>query len=376
MNELNKILELAGIIVSPDAFDARDKKDDVGVTIDDMQVNDGNDEFSFEMDDDHEDGYDDLGFNVGEKLDKSASAGEWIKDFQKSDDPRFAGDSKEQRKNRALGAYYATQEEGIEEGGSYTAPSGSGIGGNSKQFQQDLARFISIIQEKGLKEPRDIEMYADRIIKKQGINAFDGVHAEYVAKAAMQQMGITEAEEDDFEELGGDDVDDSIIDLPKVDAKGAKPEPDFGKRYDKWYWGGPSDKFKEGIEDEDDGEIVDFEANDQDDDADDIIGIKPKVRGAKPEPDYQKEYDKWYWEGRGDKEFAEADDLSNGYGKEETFDEDDLFPNGFDSPIKSGKGPAGARQGDNPLNWRNSMTVKESISKSLYQELINFKKKG
>lgn len=39
------------------------------------------------------------------------SAGEWIKDFQNSKDPKFQGDSKEKRKQRALAARYAKCED-------------------------------------------------------------------------------------------------------------------------------------------------------------------------------------------------------------------------------------------------------------------------
>lgn len=46
---------------------------------------------------------------VDEVLSKKAPAGEWIKDFQKSDNPKFAGKSKEKRKQMALAAYYAKQ---------------------------------------------------------------------------------------------------------------------------------------------------------------------------------------------------------------------------------------------------------------------------
>jgi hypothetical protein len=46
---------------------------------------------------------------INEVLSKDASAGEWISDFVKSDNPKFAGKSTEQRKKQALGAYYAAQ---------------------------------------------------------------------------------------------------------------------------------------------------------------------------------------------------------------------------------------------------------------------------
>lgn len=47
--------------------------------------------------------------SVNEVLSKKAPAGEWIKDFQKSDNPKFAGKSMEKRKQMALAAYYAKQ---------------------------------------------------------------------------------------------------------------------------------------------------------------------------------------------------------------------------------------------------------------------------
>ena len=46
---------------------------------------------------------------LNEVLGKSASAGEWIHDFVHSDNPKFAGKSKEKRKQMALAAYYSAQ---------------------------------------------------------------------------------------------------------------------------------------------------------------------------------------------------------------------------------------------------------------------------
>ena len=48
---------------------------------------------------------------VDEVITKKTSAGEIIHDFQKSKNPKFAGKSKEQRKNQALGAYYGMHPE-------------------------------------------------------------------------------------------------------------------------------------------------------------------------------------------------------------------------------------------------------------------------
>jgi len=48
---------------------------------------------------------------IDEVLKKDASAGDWIHDFVHSDNPKFAGKSKAERKKMALGAYYAKQNE-------------------------------------------------------------------------------------------------------------------------------------------------------------------------------------------------------------------------------------------------------------------------
>jgi len=46
---------------------------------------------------------------IAEVLKASDDAGKWIGDFVKSDNPKFAGKSKEKRKQMALAAYYAAQ---------------------------------------------------------------------------------------------------------------------------------------------------------------------------------------------------------------------------------------------------------------------------
>ena len=51
----------------------------------------------------------DLEEQINEVLSKDASAGDWISDFTKSDNPKFAGKSKAKRKEMALAAYYAKQ---------------------------------------------------------------------------------------------------------------------------------------------------------------------------------------------------------------------------------------------------------------------------
>ena len=48
---------------------------------------------------------------LNEVLSKDASVGDWIHDFVHSDNPKFAGKSKAERKKMALGAYYGKQNE-------------------------------------------------------------------------------------------------------------------------------------------------------------------------------------------------------------------------------------------------------------------------
>ncbi len=53
---------------------------------------------------------------IEEKLTASDPASKWIADFVKSDNPKFAGKSKKERINQALGAYYAAKRGKVEEG--------------------------------------------------------------------------------------------------------------------------------------------------------------------------------------------------------------------------------------------------------------------
>lgn len=51
---------------------------------------------------------------LAEVLNKDAKAGDWISDFIKSDNPKFAGKSEAKRKEMALAAYYAKQNESVD----------------------------------------------------------------------------------------------------------------------------------------------------------------------------------------------------------------------------------------------------------------------
>lgn len=75
---------------------------------------------------------------VNEVLSTDEPAGKWIQDFVKSTDPKFAGDSKEQRIKRALGAYYAAQRNESTDYAffaEYTEP--SVVKGGAKEIKHD-----------------------------------------------------------------------------------------------------------------------------------------------------------------------------------------------------------------------------------------------
>ena len=48
---------------------------------------------------------------MGEKLDKDATAGDYVKDFQKSDAPQFKGKSKKKKQQMAIAAYLDAKED-------------------------------------------------------------------------------------------------------------------------------------------------------------------------------------------------------------------------------------------------------------------------
>ena len=128
-----------------------------------------------------------------EVLKKSDPAGAWIKDFVKSDNPKFAGKSKKKRMQMALGAYYAKQRneeiEDIEEakvthrvGAAATkAVSGSASGdkelGKSKwaeldKKQKELSNHPDADTGKFAKELNKLTKAKTNIATKHGLNAF------------------------------------------------------------------------------------------------------------------------------------------------------------------------------------------------------------
>jgi hypothetical protein len=95
---------------------------------------------------------------LNEVLSKDASAGDWIHDFVHSDNPKFAGKSKAERKKMALGAYYGAQKEAYE---ASDAPittdtlAGRLPGGKSNSFKSYKLRVKPLAKETGENETPD-----------------------------------------------------------------------------------------------------------------------------------------------------------------------------------------------------------------------------
>ena len=100
---------------------------------------------------------------INEVLGKDASAGDYIHDFVHSDNPKFAGKSKAERKKMALGAYYGAQKEAydVNSDAAITTDTLAGRlpGGKSNSFKSFKTRVKALDKEGdgSVKQP-DCEM--------------------------------------------------------------------------------------------------------------------------------------------------------------------------------------------------------------------------
>ena len=85
---------------------------------------------------------------INEVLSKDASAGDWIHDFVHSDNPKFAGKSKAERKKMALAAYYSKKNEEVNEGLKSVAKKAfkALTGGSDEDQRKDLQRKMGVPQ--------------------------------------------------------------------------------------------------------------------------------------------------------------------------------------------------------------------------------------
>lgn len=86
---------------------------------------------------------------INEVLTKSATAGDWIHDFVHSDNPKFAGKSKAERKKMALGAYYGKQNEEVDDSPAITTDTLAGRmpGGKMNSFKSFKTRVKPLDKE-------------------------------------------------------------------------------------------------------------------------------------------------------------------------------------------------------------------------------------
>jgi hypothetical protein len=98
---------------------------------------------------------------INEVLSKDADAGDWIHDFVHSDNPKFAGKSKAERKKMALGAYYKKQnEEAVQEGLKSVAKKAfkALTGGSDEDQRKELQRKMGVPQTGKKPEPQKEEV--------------------------------------------------------------------------------------------------------------------------------------------------------------------------------------------------------------------------
>ena len=108
---------------------------------------------------------------LDEVLSKSAPASEWIDDFVNSDDPKFAGKSKEKRKEMALAAYYAKQRnEEVDLDEAVTTPSGHKPI-SSSEYEKQLSKMHA-----GATEHPHGYMKDGKFVGKQHVDVRDGNH--------------------------------------------------------------------------------------------------------------------------------------------------------------------------------------------------------
>ena len=140
---------------------------------------------------------------IEEKLTAADPASKWISDFVKSDNPKFAGKSKKERIQQALGAYYAKKRgtneevETVDEGRlrrsmrGYAVLGGYGYG-NKVRYQSagERSREINVgLDDKQEKENARRAAEADKAkMKKEEVEQMDEVNARNSFVASQQAL--------------------------------------------------------------------------------------------------------------------------------------------------------------------------------------------
>ena len=178
---------------------------------------------------------------IQEVLSKDAKAGDWIHDFVHSDNPKFAGKSKEKRKQMALAAYYAKQRnEEVEHdicpecmqdpcvcGGNHVEESVEQIDELSKSTLGSYVKSAARDVGASRKLSADFQNQADKARKPSAKAASSSLSKKFMVTAQKRHAGIGKAverltkEETEQVEEGWDDMLKSVKDR-------AKPQPSGG----------------------------------------------------------------------------------------------------------------------------------------------------
>jgi len=131
---------------------------------------------------------------IEEVLTKSTPASEYIKDFEKSDNPKFAGKSKEKRKEMGLAAYYAKQRD---ESAELASESRAWV--SAKQVEKDMPRKNT--QDYSKSSDPEIQRELDRITSETSKSFPNRIKERSNRITAALNSPIKEAKDDTEEEV-------------------------------------------------------------------------------------------------------------------------------------------------------------------------------
>ena len=134
---------------------------------------------------------------INEVMKKDATAGDWIHDFVHSDNPRFDGKSTKERQKMALGAYYAKQNEEVED---LAEKEGTG-GSDPLANRQDYAKRHGtgqVYKKTHAGDKTGMTQAFAYDIKRSGPKGKLPEEVEQVAEASTYKLGRADAETKEF----------------------------------------------------------------------------------------------------------------------------------------------------------------------------------
>jgi hypothetical protein len=160
------------------------------------------------------------GKEVNEVMSKSAKAGDWINDFVNSDNPKFAGKSKEKRKEMALAAYYAKQRNEEHEPMKGKSPGSKGIDAAKKDEEERVA-----LAKKGKKLPSRLTGIRNEEVELNEISR--DLARRVIRKAAGEkEMGYGKKDRTNVLSLAGKKAYPEFVGKPRVPATTEEVELD------------------------------------------------------------------------------------------------------------------------------------------------------